>query len=112
MKLIQTKVPNRKYNWGDAQKLSEWDIKTLTDARVEKCVYWYVSGDYEGNGEALLYHEGAWHYKSLAHNSCYGPFDDLDFRMPIQSLSAWLEQSTPEFRVNVQPLVDALQNEK
>lgn len=112
MILIQTKVPDIQYNWGDAEKLQDWDIKTLTDARVEKCVYWYVSGSYEGNGEALMYREGSWHYKHLGHCSCYGPFDDLDFSKPIQSLSAWLEQSTPDFRVSVQPLVEALQNEK
>lgn len=112
MKLIQVTAPELKYAWGDSEAFHEWEIKQLTGLNVEKCVYWYVSGSYEGSGNALLYRDGAWYHKDLGHNSCYGPLDDIDFRQPIQSFTAWLEQATPEFRAEVQPLVDALQNEK
>lgn len=113
VKLIQTNPPPTKtYSWGDPEPFSEYDVKDLTAARVEKCVYWYTTGSYEGSGRALLYRGGAWYHKSLAHCSCYGPLEDLDFSHPILSLSAWLEQSTPEFRAEVQPLIDAIQNEK
>lgn len=111
-KLIQTNGPPEKYPWGDPDTFSEYDIKHLTAAGVEKCVYWYITGSYEGSGHALLYREGAWHHKDLGHCSCYGPLDDLDFNHPILSLSEWIELSTPEFRVKVQPLIDAIQIEK
>jgi len=112
MKIIQTPTPPSKYSWGDPTPFDQYDLREFDGRAIDKIVYWYARGGYEGSGHLLVYLKGAWHHKDLSHCSCYGPLDDLDFSKPISSLSAWLEQATPEFRAEVQPLIDAIQNDK
>lgn len=39
-------------------------------------VYWYESGYYDGQGQAVaLWEDGSVTVKDLSHCSCYGPFD-------------------------------------
>lgn len=58
--------------------LSDWDIEELGgNDRFEWLVHWYLSGSYEGEGEAVaLSKDGETLYvKNLGHCSCYGPMD-------------------------------------
>jgi hypothetical protein len=63
------------YNVGPDTVYEEKEI--LQDERFLWVVYWYESGSYEGDGEAVALHtDGTLHTFSLSHCSCYGPFED------------------------------------
>lgn len=112
LKVIQIEFPKIRYSSEyDAAKFDEYDLRAFRPD-TEKLVYYYGTGSYCGSGQALYYWHGNWYHADLGHCSCYGPTENVDYTNPISSLSAWLEQSTPEFHAEVQPLIDAIQNEK
>jgi hypothetical protein len=64
------------YNVG-VEDLSDYDIKDMDGESLDFVVYWYESGSYEGDGEAVGYskEENVLYVKGLGHCSCYGPMD-------------------------------------
>ncbi len=53
---------------------------------VEFIVYYYGHEDYSGYGMALLYKDNKWFVHDMGHCSCYGPYEYLDFKTPVDSL--------------------------
>lgn len=54
-----------------------YDPDAAADGLIEWVVYWYQSGDYDGDGDAVArYADGTYRTAGLGHCSCYGPWDD------------------------------------
>lgn len=64
------------YNVG-VDELNEYDINDMDGESFDFIVYWYESGSYDGDGEAVGYikEENILYVTSLSHCSCYGPMD-------------------------------------
>lgn len=65
------------YNVG-LQQLEDYELKEIVnDKRFLWTVYWYESGSYEGDGEAVSLGKNGLLYKtSLGHCSCCGPTEN------------------------------------
>ncbi len=58
--------------------LSEYDLEDVNKLNCKIFVYYYESGDYDGDGFAVWQkQDGTFAYGSLSHCSCYGPTNDL-----------------------------------
>lgn len=74
---MKTKIVNgcHIHNLGD-DELCNFDLECIAEL-CQEAWYWYVSDDYDGQGDILLKKEDQWEANNLGHCSCYGPTDDL-----------------------------------
>ncbi len=64
------------YNVGH-EELDEYDLEYLDKEAYEYLIYNYESGDYEGDGAAVLKDKnGKFILIDLGHCSCYGPLEE------------------------------------
>jgi hypothetical protein len=92
MQIIQVKEPEGQGQWGTPDEL-----EPDADLGIEIFIYWYVAGDYEGSGLALVgYSDDTWSWWYLNHCSCYGPMEQEEENVKYDSLEKALSQEATE----------------
>lgn len=105
MIIVRIPQPDCKY-FGDDDELSSYAIERAKRAGIDALVYYYISGSYEGRGEALLRNDGKWAYADLGHCSCYAPLASIpDTFEPLNDL---LNRMSGELKQKTHPLFDAI----
>ena len=95
--------------YGLSDFIYEDEIKKLEDYGVSIIIYWYGTGDYCGDGEAILKTKDGWRTASLGHCSCYGPFDAIDTGSSVldgTTLEEIKKNSTKEYLDRIIDLLD------
>lgn len=103
MQVIVKKVPiSPEYDWRDDDRNKDGDdlgsyyLDILDEHGVHRAYYWYQSGSYDGSGYILMMRNNTWQWHSMGHCSCYGPFENIDWKTDawtdIQSLVPGLER--------------------
>jgi len=76
-RVVHVTPPRNAYLWdGDAQ-VFDYDREGFAGMGIERVWCWYRSGEYEGNGSAVIRRDGRYNVVDLSHCSCDGPWDHI-----------------------------------
>lgn len=59
----------------------------LQENKFDFVIYFYESGYYSGDGIAFLKQGKNWYYHDMSHCSCYGAFDEFNWKYKFATLS-------------------------
>jgi len=107
MKIIHVPIVPFQFSHCTPSALSEFEIESLKPYGFDLFAYWYVEGDYDGSGNAIIRQGDQWFTYDLGHCSCYGPLEHLSNSLgsPRSSLEELFDSCTPDLRRYIRPLM-------
>ena len=93
---------------GDYEDFGSSEVGDIEEAKIDKVVYYYLRGNYEGLGKAILKKGDEYFTASLGHCSCYGPTEDIEGELHdgSESIEGLFDGFSESHKQEFQPLVD------